>query len=993
MKSSKIIIITLYTIISLSLAYSQAINTDIIRDRSDLLKDINLSGSSGVSRMIGISDFENEIQNQLNLDSLDSNIFNIESQDKSINPNSGFDNRINNRDTTIVPEIIFDLKEDIEEETSDLFHNSKTEVKYFGYDIFNSSPDFFQNALSLTVDPDYPVGPGDEIIVMLWGETELNKRFFVSRDGYLFIPNVGQIFVNGLTLERLEKKLFKQLSKVYSTLSGSKSNPTTFFDLSLGNKALKPQRVFVLGEVENPGAYSVKASTSLFTSLFYFNGPSINGSLRDIHLLRNNKKIATIDFYDYLLTGVRKNDKNILKDDVIFFPRRLKTITVIGSSFRPAIYELKNDEGLLDLMNISGGLTSSTYLKRARITRTTPFESRNISAFDREIIDIDLNNTFLAKKDIDLFDGDLIEFFYIKDEIKGFVAISGAVERPGRYQVAEGLSLSELIAKSDGFLGDAFRDKIEIIRTNLDGTESIISASYDDDNNLINSDEISIQSKDSVIVYYESDMLDFKDVSIDGYVLRPGAKDFREGMTVYDLIFSGGGFELKDRIKNTYLKKANLFRRKIGSKENTLISFPLDSVLNGKSISNNYIEMGDSIVIYSNEDIFGKNFENVEAVGFFKRPGTYPYFEKMRVSDLFNLASTDLDSSYLQELYLKRSEIIRVDKFEEFVIPLELEDLILNRSGANNLFLKPGDKVTLYEKSLFEAEDEVLIYGDVSRPGIYKKFANLRLSDLILKSGIEGVVNPKFRIEISRNNEDNDNSKMTSKVIFANKNDIGKLDGTKILHKDIILVLESESQDIAKSVNISGEVQYPGVYYIDNNSTLVTDIINRSGGLTSSAYPISSQLIRSDEVINLSFSKILKNPKSKLNFTLMDGDSILIKSKPNIVKLAGEINSPGNYQFIKGLKISDYLKNAGGFTQNSSKGGIFIKYPNGISKKYSLYNPLNNLRNNVLDGSVITVLPKDVVVPFNFTEYVTNLTSIYSDLMQALLLVRVLGQE
>ena len=121
---------------------------------------------------------------------------------------------------------------------------------YYGYKIFKGDPDVFQSSLEESIDPSYLIGPGDEIIIMLWGQTEINEKYTVSRDGYLFIENVGQIFVNSYTLEKLEKKLFKLLKKAYSSLDPPSGNPTTFFDVSLGSLSLKPLRVFVLGEVE-----------------------------------------------------------------------------------------------------------------------------------------------------------------------------------------------------------------------------------------------------------------------------------------------------------------------------------------------------------------------------------------------------------------------------------------------------------------------------------------------------------------------------------------------------------------------------------------------------------------------------------------------------------------------------------------------------------------------------------------------------------------------
>ena len=151
---------------------------------------------------------------------------------------------------------------------------------------------------------------------MLWGETEFRQQFTVDREGFVFIPEVGQVFVNGLNLGELENKISKILSKFYSSLNPIVGKPSTFLDVSLGK--LRPLRVMVLGDVAQPGSYTISPTTTLFSSLYYFGGPTFQGSIGDIHLIRNGKKISSIDFYDYLLSGQSNNDVRLQLDDVIF---------------------------------------------------------------------------------------------------------------------------------------------------------------------------------------------------------------------------------------------------------------------------------------------------------------------------------------------------------------------------------------------------------------------------------------------------------------------------------------------------------------------------------------------------------------------------------------------------------------------------------------------------------------------------------------------------
>ena len=338
---------------------------------------------------------------------------------------------------------------------------------YFGYSIFKGNPEVFQDQLDLSVDPNYVVGFGDEIIVMLWGETESYNEYEVSKDGYIFVKNIGQIFVNGLNIDKIEKKLYKNLKKVYSTLGDTGGGSSTYLDVTLGKSSLRPVRIFALGEVKQPGAYEIKSSATLFSSLYYFNGPTIQGSLRDIRLLRNGKEITTIDYYDYIISGKQKGDVKIQRGDVVFIPPRGRTIKLIGEINKPLIFELAENESLEELIKYAGGLKSTTYTDRAQIKRIVPSSEREKGTGDRMLIDFSLNNNTSELKNLRLFDGDEITFFKITDEVNNDVTVEGAVFRAGSFGIGEGLNVRQLIEKADGLTADAYRNKAYILRENF----------------------------------------------------------------------------------------------------------------------------------------------------------------------------------------------------------------------------------------------------------------------------------------------------------------------------------------------------------------------------------------------------------------------------------------------------------------------------------------------------------------------------------------------
>ena len=200
---------------------------------------------------------------------------------------------------------------------------------------------------------------------------------------------------------------------------------------------------------------------------------------------------------------------------------------------------------------------------------------------------------------------------------------------------------------------------------------------------------------------------------------------------------------------------------------------------------------------------------------------------------------------------------------------------------------------------------------------------------------------------------------------------------------DLVTIRPSPNFSKQRFVYIGGSVVYPGDYVLKSPNEMVTDIIARAGGLTLDAYEEASTIKRGDKEVKLSFKKIINNPKSKYNFSLLTGDSIMIGSRPNLVEIVGAINSPGVYQFIKGDSYKDYVKRAGGYATDASREGTFIIYPNGNSKKIGKF----GFSPSILDGSTIQVAKKEEVEPFNLTEYVSDMTAIWADFSQAWLMV------
>ena len=772
---------------------------------------------------------------------------------------------------------------------------TEKELKYFGYNIFESDPKVFQNTNAGAVNPDYVIGPNDEIIVMLWGETQFRQVLKVDREGFVFIPDIGQVFVNGLKLNLLESKLFRILSKSYASLNPISGDPTTFFDLSLGN--LRPIRIQVLGQVKQPGAYTVSPSTTLFSALYYFNGPSYLGSLRDIRLIRDNKDIISVDFYDYLLSGKKPNDIQLQIDDVIFIPKRGKTVSVEGQISIPAVYELKNNESLVDLINISGGLINTAYVNRAQIDRVIPYAERAKANAERMFLDIDLSEVIYEKKSIPLEDGDAIKIFKIKEDRLNIVQIEGAVNRPGVYEFNGSMSLKELIIRADSLYGDSYLERADIIRVNPDLTEELI--------------------------------------------------------------------------------KIDLGRALNDDPEHNIFLIPLDK-----------------ITIYSNSEM--RPIQYVEINGYVKSPGKYPLLENMRVNDLVFKAAGLEDSTFKAKTYLQRADLIRYDEnqIDRKILSLSIEEILNDQDARDNVLLKANDELRIYPKKVFIKKYYVEIDGAVVRPGKYELKSKMELKDLIYECG--GMIQSldSYRLEVAKIDPITKSQGILSKIFIVQMDRqyelLNVVDGTgksyaldefKLDAFDYVSVRKDQIFKDQETVQIIGQVNLPGTYVISYTNETVYDLIQRAGGLKNEAFLQASYLERKGQRINLSLSSKIKKARSGL--LLKNKDLINISEKTDVVKVVGEVSSPGIYKFVKNKKVDNYINSAGGFTLDAEKKDIWISFPNGRSKKWHPIwsNP------KVLDSSVINVGKKIDAKPVDKTEILKEISSILADFAQVIAIV------
>src|SRR5205809_255960 len=259
--------------------------------------------------------------------------------------------------------------------------------RVFGVDVFSRSKTQFLPLLSGPVPPDYRIGPGDVLALIITGDVEGAYTLQVMREGYILIPQVGQVHVANLTLEQVRDVLFSRLGRVYSGVRRT-ANATTRFDLAVVN--VRANQIFVTGEVTQPGAYQISSLGTAMTALYAAGGVTERADMRAVAVQRGGKTVATLDLYDYLLRGDTRNDVRLETGDVVFAPTYQTRAEISGAVVRPGIYELKGGETLADLLHAAGGFRADAALKRLAVYRMLPQPSRGPGSPPRAVVDVAL---------------------------------------------------------------------------------------------------------------------------------------------------------------------------------------------------------------------------------------------------------------------------------------------------------------------------------------------------------------------------------------------------------------------------------------------------------------------------------------------------------------------------------------------------------------------------------------------------------------------------
>jgi len=603
----------------------------------------------------------------------------------------------------------------------------------FGHDVFTNRNLTFEPSINLATPVDYCLGPGDEVIIDVWGASENTIRQSISPEGTIQVSGLGPVQLSGMTVKDANAYLQREFSKIYSGISGSE--PTSQIKLTLGD--IRTIQINIMGEVAVPGTYTLSSFSSVFHALYRAGGVNKIGSLRSIKVVRNGKTIADLDVYDYLMKGKMKDDIRLQEGDVIIVNPYESLVRIAGKVKRPMFYEMKPTETVATILNYAGGFTGDAYKKAVRIIRKSGREHQvyNVDEMDYSVFRLD--------------DGDSISVDAVLKRFENRVEIRGAVYRSGLYELSGTVNtVKQLIKKAEGLRGDAFLNRALLDRENEDLSHEVIAV---DLGGLLKGTVADIPLQKNDILYIPSihDLKEEETISIHGEVANPGTFLFSKNMTIEDLLVQSGGL-----LEAAATTKVDITRR-IKDPKSTSFS----SVL-GKTYS---FDIKDGLVVGGEGDFYLEPFDevyvrkspayrkqqNVVVAGEVLFGGNYALVKKNeRLSDLISKAGGITPDAYVkgarlirkmtEEEQRRQADAVRMARMGEgkdsisveklnisdtYTVGIDLEKAISNPGSDFDLVLREGDVLFIPEYI-----NTVKISGAVMYPNtvLYKRGESLR---------------------------------------------------------------------------------------------------------------------------------------------------------------------------------------------------------------------------------------------------------------------------
>lgn len=629
-------------------------------------------------------------------------------------------------------------------------------VSLFGYDFFSNSKVSFAPSVNMAVPKNYQIGPGDEIMIDLWGASEITYKATVNNSGSIKINGIGFIFINGFTLEDASKKIISKLKTKHAGITAADTSYNKI-NTNVTVSKIRTVQVNIIGEVKTPGTYALNSLSTVLNALYVAGGPTKMGTFREVQLIRGNKQVASLDIYQYMLSGTQEGNLKLQDQDVLLVTPYKNLVSVEGAVKRAGIYELKDGQTLAELVEYFGGFTPIAYTNLLTVER--------LNGTQKEIREV----AFTEAKDFIMQGGDKLVVQEILDRYENKINIQGEVYRPGSFELFEKMTLKTLIEKAEGITPEAFLLRGLLVRTFDDTHKENIAFSVSE---ILNgSSTIVLNARDQVRIFNKEELREKRTITIAGAVNTPNTFDFVDKLQIEDVIAMSGGLTLgadpqvisiSRRLKDGSFKTLSEIYA-VSSDENLAIN-------NGTPF---YIAPFDIINVRYSKGYTAQ--KNVSITGEVKYQGAYVLKNKNeRISDLIERAGGFTDFAYVKGAALVRQtrnqyaidilknmdnnsgDEVNLDALKEmeanateFKVGIDLESILENKGSDIDMFLREGDQLMIPS-----IRQTVKVSGMVIKPSLIQFNKGQSLKSYVEKSGGFAETAKKAKIYVSYANGD-----------------------------------------------------------------------------------------------------------------------------------------------------------------------------------------------------------------------------------------------
>lgn len=610
----------------------------------------------------------------------------------------------------------------------------------YGHKVFNSRALTFEPSDNLATPQNYRLGPGDEVIIDIWGTSEDHLRQTISPEGSIMISQVGPVYLNGMTIADANRHVKGIFAKKYAGVTDAETD----VQVTLGQ--VRTIQVDIMGEVATPGTFRLSPFSSVFHALYRAGGINSIGSLRNIQVLRNGKKIAGVDIYDYLFDGKTAGNIRLQEGDVIIVPPYEQLVNIDGNVKRPMYYEIKPGETIQTVIDYAGGFTGDAYSGMVRLARQ--------SATENELYNID-REEFASYR---LKDGDILTVGTILDRYANRVELKGAVYRPGMFAINKELStVGQLIKKADGLTDDAYADRVLLYR---EGPELQLEVLSLDLKAILNgtAPDVKLKRNDLLVISSIKEIQDRGQLSIQGHVARPGTYPFADNTTLEDLILQAGGL-----LDGASTARVDISRRIVNPSSTT----PTEQLSENYSISvvgglaqgegqNFIMKPYDVVIVRRSPGYVPQEMVNIGGEVLFA--GNYALEKRNeRLSSIISRAGGLIEGAYTKGAYLTRKltdeeykmrqetlrlamsnqdghgdsiSLSKIQVSDRYSVGIDLEKAIAYPGSTYDVIMQPGDVLFIPEQ-----QSTVKIAGDVMFPNTVVFVPGKKLSYYIDQAG------------------------------------------------------------------------------------------------------------------------------------------------------------------------------------------------------------------------------------------------------------------